>query len=290
MDEILVSVIIVNYNTKFLTRDCIISLYKHLTNHTFEIIVVDNNSSDGSVELFNSEIPEVRVIKSDMNYGFGIANNIGVSYSKGRYILLLNSDTIINKDIIDIYLKFLRRYKIQSFGVLGSLLISYDNKIVHSFGTFPFFLRNKIRNYRFLSDDKIFQQLEKSFYAQVDVVVGASMFIERSVYEQFGGFDANIFLYEEELELQFRMRLNGFKSFIINEKAVVHLEGQSSNNYFKRKQSFLSLCYIMKKHLNGYLYLVFRVKWIIFAIIFFKNPRISLHEKFQYLKLTIIKK
>lgn len=282
MNNILVSIIIVNYRTKHLTKNCVDSILNELVDISYEIIIVDNNSGDESVEFLKQEFPEIKIIANAENYGFGKANNIGVANSRGRYIFLLNSDTIIKGNIFNSFVDFFENNLHLKIGSIGSLLISNDNKLLHSYGFFPKNLKRKINLKTDLCDD--------DYVKNVDIVIGANMFMLKSVFDNFNGFDENIFLYEEELELQYRMKLSGFNSYIINEKKIIHLEGESSTSYFKRECSFLSLCYINNKHLSKFEYMIFRMRSILFAIVFFKNTKISLMEKFNYLKLTINRK
>jgi GT2 family glycosyltransferase len=290
MDNPLVSVIIINYNTKTLTSACINSVLKYHRFLSFEIIVVDNGSTDGSVEYLYTSFPNIIIISTGKNLGFGSGNNIGVNRSKAKYILLLNSDTIVIKNIITPFIEFYSTHKNLNIGVLGYLLISENSDVLHSFGKFPYLLRSHLKSCVNMKLSYIISNIEKNYFSEVDIISGALMFMERSVFNSFQGFDPNIFLYEEELELQYRMKKDGFVSIIINEKGVIHLEGKSSSGYFKRKCSFLSLCYIMKKHLPYSLYVLFRMKWIIYALIFFKNPRISIKEKLAYLELVLLNK
>lgn len=285
----LVSFIIINFNTKNLTCACVSSIIKHHNSTNYEIIIVDNGSTDGSIEYLRDSFPNILIISTGKNLGFGFGNNIGVNNSKGEYIILLNSDTIVIKDIVTPFLEFYSTHQQMKLGALGHLLLSESYHIVHSFGKFPFFLRLQLDSYVKMKESYVMSTIEKNYFSEVDIISGALMFMKKSVFNSFQGFDTDIFLYEEELELQYRMRKNGFISIIINEGGVIHLEGKSSSSYFKRKSSFLSLCYIMKKHLPFYQYAIFRFKWIIYAIIFFKNPKIDLREKIDYLRLTFSK-
>jgi GT2 family glycosyltransferase len=160
--------------------------------------------------------------------------------------------------------------------------------VIHSFGNFPFPLRLLTGKCKSKADT--LKDVEKNYFAPTKIVVGADMFIKRTVFEEAGGFDENIFLYEEELELQYRLQQKGYTQFVINEKSIIHLEGQSSDSWFKRRNSFISLCYVNKKHLPYGLYLLSRLRMILFAFIFFKNPRTSWKEKTDYLKLSILAK
>lgn len=275
------SIIIVNYNTRELTRDCIKAVKAHFTPLLYEIIVVDNHSADGSVEYLQQLFPFITVIANDKNHGFGTANNIGVARAIGEYIFLLNSDTIVINNVLSKFVNFYTKNGHSNPGVLGSLLLSQDNEVVHSYGDFPYPLQ------QFAKGKQVQRELAIHYFTRVDIIVGADMFMKKAVFELFGGFDTNIFLYEEELELQYRLQKSGYPSLLLNEKGIIHLEGKSSDSFFKRKCSFISLCYIYKKHLPWYMYLFYRIKMTVYALIFFKNPRTSWQEKVAYLKLSI---
>jgi len=275
------SIIIVNYNTRELTRDCINAVVAHFTPLQYEIIVVDNHSADGSVAYLQQLFPFITVIANNKNHGFGTANNIGAASANGEYIFLLNSDTIVINNMLSKFVDFYNKNSHLNPGVLGSLLLSQDSEVVHSYGHFPYPLK------QFTKSEEVENELMIHDFAPVDIIVGADMFMKQSVFELFGGFDTNIFLYEEELELQYRMQKSGYPSLLLNEKGIIHLEGKSSGSFFKRKCSFISLCYIYKKHLPWYGYLFCRIKMCVYALIFFKNSRTTWQEKVAYLKLSL---
>jgi GT2 family glycosyltransferase len=281
------TVIIVNYKTKEFTRDCVNSVLTHFTPFLYEIIIVDNNSEDGSVEYLQQLFPAIEVIANNKNGGFGYANNIGASRANGQFIFLLNSDTIIRKNILPSFIAFYNYNKNLKPGSIGSLLEAEDGSILHSYGNFPSVLKLPKSSKKNKPNIK---KIEENYYAPVDIVVGADMFIEKKVFDEVGGFDENIFLYEEELELQYRLKMAGYSSFVINEKCIIHLEGKSSLSWFKRKCSFISLCYLLKKHLPYYVYLGWRLKRVVYALVFFKNPKTTFTEKLNYLKLSVLTK
>ena len=282
------SVIIVNYKTKELTADCIKSLAGCFDSLSYEVIVADNASGDGSAAYLKNLFPGITVIESEKNIGFGSANNRAVKKAAGEYILLLNSDTIVKKNILPAFIAFYKSYKHLKPGVAGSLLIAEDDSIIHSYGNFPFPIKMLTGPCKNKKDT--LQEIEDNYFAPTKIVVGADMFMEKTVFDELNGFDENIFLYEEELELQYRMQKKGYTQFIINERAIVHLEGQSSESWFKRRNSFISLCYVNKKHLPYWLYILSRIRMTLYALIFFKNPKTTLPEKLKYLKLTVCKK
>ncbi len=283
----LTSVIIVNYQTKELTADCVSSIFRQFTPGSFEVLVVDNNSCDGSVEYLQQRFPNIQVFANTKNVGFGAANNYAAKKAKGDFILLLNSDTIVTNNVLEKYLSFFNNNKDLPISCLGSFMVDQDAAVVHSFGSFPWPLNKMVINKQPPADIMSRVNLKEQYCTAVDIVVGANLFVEKKTYDEYKGFDEQIFLYEEELELQFRMRKNGLVSFMINEQGIIHLEGKSSGSWFKRKCSFISLCYIYKKHLPAWLYYTVRVKSFIYAILFFKNPKTTFAEKINYLKLSV---
>ncbi len=288
MNKELTSIIIVNYNTRELTCDCICSIQQHCIPGSYEIIVVDNHSSDESVDFLKSSFSSITVIANEKNVGFGSANNIGAAAARGKYLFLLNSDTILREELLSKFIRFYKDHQHLKPGVIGTLLLSNEGTVVHSFGNYSYFLRSGHTAKK--AEDEVLNQVAQQYYAPVQIVVGADMFVEKAVFDSFAGFDPHIFLYEEELELQYRMQLKGYSSIVINEKSIVHLEGQSSGNYFKRKCSLLSLNYILKKHHPYWLYLFCRMRMIFYAVAFFKNPKTSWKEKINYLQLSVLMK
>lgn len=279
------SVIIVNYNTKELTAACVQSLQAHFDPAAYEVIIVDNDSGDGSAAFLKNELTGVTVIGNKKNAGFGAANNLAAKTARGEYILFLNSDTLVKANVLKKFVDFYGSHAHLKPGVVGSPLMDTAGNVIHSFGNFPFPLRLLAGACK--SKTETLKDAEQNYFAPTKIVVGADMFIKKSVFDEVGGFDENIFLYEEELELQYRLQQKGYTQFVINEKAIVHLEGQSSGNWFKRKNSFASICYVNKKHLPRWLYVFSRLRQVIYALIFFKNRKTTWKEKTSYLKLAV---
>jgi GT2 family glycosyltransferase len=254
----LVSIIIVNYNTFDLTKQCIKSIFDNTLNVAFEIVVVDNASLDGSYEKLVAEFPEISVLKNPKNSGFGAANNIGVQRCKGEFVLLLNSDTILHNNAVLILLnKFLELENSKKIGALGALLINEDGSIGRSSSEFPTFLNIclntfygvivrllKIRNSGFKQETGGFVEGIK----QVDQLIGADMFMRKSVYSEFNGFDERFFMYFEETDLQKRMNELGLNSFLIDGPKITHLEGMSNRSWKKYKMYYKSLFLYLQKH------------------------------------------
>ena len=240
----MVSIIIINYNTKLLTLDCLKSIYQHTKDIDFEVIVVDNASSDGSVEAIRESFPIVKVIEPNENLGFGRANNLGVKYTKGKYLFLLNSDTLlIENSIKKLYDFYIENEEKLHIGVLGCTLLDKNLNLIHSGGNFPTIWRYIFDNpLRVLN--KIFKTNKSTFkkfsyndtLTKVDMVTGADMFLSKKSFDKVGGFDERFFLYYEETDMEYKLMKLGYSHYITNITKIIHLEGGSmSYSNWKRK-------------------------------------------------------
>ena len=135
-----VSIIIVSFNTCELLRNCLKSIYDKTKNLDFEIIVSDNGSKDGSIEMIKSEFPKVIVLENNANLGFGTANNRGLKVAKGEFIFYLNSDTLLQNNAVKIFYDYWKEHESESLGALGCNLDDGTGEINFSHGRFPFFL------------------------------------------------------------------------------------------------------------------------------------------------------
>lgn len=227
-----VSVIIVNYNTRQLLCDCLVSIHDKTTGIDYEVIVVDNDSKDDSREVVTSRFPWVKWIQSDENLGFGRANNLGMKHAQGKYFFFLNSDTLlVNNALLEFY-----RYSEANpgFGALGCILYGKDMKPCHSYGRFPTqgqVLKETLAKYlRFLKDKSKFNPKKSNSPIRVDYITGADLWVPRSVFEKVGGFDPKYFMYFEESDWQCRMKKSGFDRIIIPGPEIIHLEGGSDKS------------------------------------------------------------
>lgn len=292
-----VSIIIVNYNTCVLTAQCIDSIFEKTKDISFEVILVDNASTDNSHEYFKQDT-RIRYIRSNVNIGFGKANNLGYKAATGKYIFLLNSDTILKNNAVKIFFNIAE--KAQEFiSCWGTLLLNSDNQHIHSFGKFP-----TISNDLYCECIKV--PLHKLFGLQlmnnrnennikklkiVDYITGADLFIKNSVIEEYGLFDPIYFMYYEETDLQKRYKENGYHSQLVLGPEIIHLEGGSQTKKRKNlKRSILILqskLYYLKKWNNPYSYFCYRLFLLIIRIPFLIFSHHKLSEKKQYLKLLL---
>ena len=239
-----VSIIIVNYNTASLTKQSIQSVISHTIGIKYEIIVVDNASDDRSIEAIIYQFENVKLILNQNNEGFGRANNKGIKIAKGEFIFLLNSDAFLISNAIQYFLDFMRAVSNQQYAVCGGELVTGDSRKTVSFGNFPSLisLLSMFGPYIFFKKEYKRKYLlgvvnYNNEIKEVDFISGAAMFIRKSVIDAVGVFDNDFFLYFEETELSFRIKKAGFKSVILPEVKIIHLEGGSQVsdkfNYFR---------------------------------------------------------
>ena len=250
------SVIIVNWNTKKLLEDCLRSIFKFTKDVGFEIIIVDNGSEDGSQSMLKKKFPQVKLIPNKDNLGFAKANNQGIKIAKGKYVLLLNSDTYL---IENSFKKLVEKAdELDDLGALGPLLLNEDRSIQQSVGFFPdlpqiFWWMTFIDDLSGGTMLKPYHVDHDSFYKsehEVDWVTGAAFFIPTKVIDKVGLLDEKIFMYGEDFEWCFRIKKSGFKVYFSPAAKIVHIGGGSVNkirtNAFAGE--FKGLVYFYKKY------------------------------------------
>lgn len=238
------SVIIINWNTKKLLEDCLSSIYKFTKGVSFEVIVVDNGSVDGSPAMVKNKFAQVKLIPNKDNLGFTKANNQGIKIAKGKYILLLNSDTYLIENSFEKLVKKARELESfrgstsrevepqeKSLGAIGPLLFDQNHKIQQSVGFFPhlpqiFFWMTFIDDLPGGTFLKPFHVDHDSFYKkdqQVDWVTGAAILVPRSVIDKVGPLDEEIFMYGEEVDWCYRIKKAGFEVNFTSDTKIIHI-------------------------------------------------------------------
>ncbi len=251
-----VSVIIVNWNTKKLLENCLASIYKFTKDISFEVIVVDNGSTDGSLAMVSKIYPQVNIIPNKDNLGFTRANNQGIKVAKGKYVLLLNSDTYLTENSLKKLIDFAQSK--EDFGAVGPLLLNVDKSIQQSAGFFPHLLQ--VFFWMSFIDDLPFGYLLKPYHidhnafykknGQVDWVTGAAFFTSKNVITNVGLLDEKIFMYGEEVEWSYRIKKAGFDIYFTPQTAIVHIGRGSSQKIPQRAYvgEYKGIIYFYKKH------------------------------------------
>ena len=252
------SIIIVNYNTGDLLKNCIDSIIANSPKFACEIIVIDNASFDGSREVISS-YPDIKKVFNRDNLGFAYANNIGIKIARGEYVLLLNSDTMVLPGVIDKMVEYMD--KNSDVGILGPKLIGENGELIQMSWVFQptIFLEcirkilspQNIKKYSLIRHIVEFLQKETR---KVQVITGASMLVRKKVFEQVGLLDEAFFLYFEEPDFCKRARNAGWKIIFYAEAKIVHLLGQSMSKIKKESQiqHRRSQIYYYQKHLSKF--------------------------------------
>lgn len=218
------SIIVVNYNTKKVTSKCIDSIYKHKINYDFEVILVDNASTDGSKEVFLGD-KRIRFIQNTSNLGFAKANNIGMKKAKGEHFLLLNSDAFVLKDAINRLVEFADTNA--KCGVVGPTLLNKDKTVQTSCYRLPTII-GAIRQYYF-GERGILDKYAPTESTEVEAIVGAAFLVTKNAYEKVGDLDEKYFMYFEDIDYCRRVRELGLTVNYLHEAQVIHLHGTSGN-------------------------------------------------------------
>ena len=228
------SVIIVNWNTVGRLRDCLASLQQHLVGVDHEVIVIDNASSDGSADMVAEQFPAVRLVRNDENVGFGRANNQAMRMARGRWFLLLNSDTVLVDDSVARLIATVRDEP--GLGVAQCKLVFDDERLQHSVYRFPSLrlaLFEDLGLYKLVSRKRAGEALLSGYWdygreRDVDWVAGAFMLIPRTVFDLIGGFDERLFMYGEDLEWCYRIRDAGWRVRYYPDASIKHFDHVSS--------------------------------------------------------------
>ena len=230
----LLSVIIVSYNTREMTLQCLETLYKDLALvgvENCEVIVVDNASKDGSIEAVRSAYPDVVAVPNPRNAGFGAANNLAMGMARGKYFLLLNSDAFPLQGAIAAMLNCIERYP--KAAMVGPRLLNADGSLQISCYRFPSPVRAWVENLWIssvlpsgsaLGD---YRKWAHDVECTVDSVIGACMLVRREAFEEVGGFDERYFMYQEETDWQKTFKERGWTVVFTPTSQVTHLGGAS---------------------------------------------------------------
>ena len=251
-----VSVIIVNWNTKELLRDCLSSVYEHAGDIDYEIIVIDNASIDGSAEMVKNNFQQVILMENSDNRGFATANNQGMAVAKGRYMLLLNSDTVVLDNAIANIVNFADENP--QIAVTGCRVLNPDRTLQRTCFMFPSVLNMLLSStylYKLFPKNRFFGREQMTWWnrndvRQVDVVTGCFMLVRREAIDQVGMMDEQFFMYGEETDWCYRFREKGWKVMFAPVGQIIHFGGQSTAQkpVAMIVQLRLSILKFMKKH------------------------------------------
>ena len=267
MPGIDLSIVIVNFNTKDYTVQCIESIQKNPPSVTYEVILVDNASSDGSVGFLAAKFPGIAIIQSEVNVGIAGGNNLGIKAASGRFILLLNNDTIVIPGSIDRTVEFLESHP--DAGGVGGNLVNPDGSFQSGYYNFPTLGR------LFLITTKIGQMLHDYYPSnpragsiiEVDWMSTAFMTFRREALFGIGLVDEQYFIYSDESDLQLRMRKAGWKIYYLPDLETVHFGGRSLNPWRRRRLVYRGYLLFFTRHLGAFQAMLVRMMFAIICLL-----------------------
>jgi len=284
------SVIIVSFNVRDFLRQCLISVKKASEKINYEILVVDNNSEDGSVEMVKNDFPEVKLIINRVNWGFSVANNQAIKMSGGHFILLLNPDTIVERDTFSRCIEFMNCHP--DAGAMGIRMINGEgsflpeskrafptpaNAFFKTFGLSSLFPGSKYLNNYYLPH---IDSVETSI---TEVISGAFMFIRREALDKSGLFDEDFFMYGEDIDMSYRLLQTGYKNYYFPEIQIVHFKGKSTgrDNFNDLHHFYRSMRIYLRKRADEGIYR--RSKIILIMATYFREGLAVVN---RFIKLT----
>jgi GT2 family glycosyltransferase len=255
-----ISVVIVNYNVREFLNNALISLFKSLEGYSSEVFVVDNASDDGSVELVRNKFPQVHLIANPVNVGFAKANNQALARSTGRFLLLLNPDTLIQEDTFEKLIGFFESHS--DAGMAGCKILNPDGTLqlpcrrsfptpwtafTKTFGLSTLFPKSKLfarYNLTYLDPDDTYE---------VDAVSGSFMMVTRETYDKIGGLDETFFMYGEDLDWCYRVQQSGKKVYYVPTTSIIHYKGESTkrSDIDELKVFYNAMRLFVRKHHAG---------------------------------------
>lgn len=267
MDRIDLAISVVSYNTKDFLRNCLNSIYQYTRGIKFEVILVDNGSTDGSIEMLRQEFPQVKLIENRENLGFARANNQAIKKSKGKYLLLFNPDSVFRANSLNKMIKFMDDHP--EIGIVGCKIFNADGTIQPSNSSFPNVFTEFLRVFqlkRMISSVKLRKKIGEKWgkllgltlreyfrvywdserMREVDWVTGACLLVRREAIEEVGLLDENFFMYYEDTDWCYRMRKRGWKVFYYPFFEVVHYAGTNDAEF--------SPTVFVERHKSAYYY------------------------------------
>lgn len=296
-----ISIIIVNYNTSEYLIKCLESIYDMTSGVEIEVIVIDNNSIDRSIENLKEIFPEVKLILRSVNGGFGSGCNEGAKYAKGNYLAFVNPDIILRENVFCDFFDFMENNS--EVGMCSGSFYDFDGIKLPTYCKFPgtyselleIIGRGTQRRLMKFLDSK---EMKSLIPFKVDWITGACMFFRKEHFNQVGGFDENFFLYYEDVDIQYRLKKAGYsvvcipilKIYHFNNSSINGIEGEYVYNYNMHRSNLL----YMYKHFLFFkrnfvrLLFIFAI-FVRFGILFFrKSFKNKINQKLMHYKEMLI--
>ncbi|GLB48969.1 glycosyltransferase family 2 protein [Neptunitalea lumnitzerae] len=282
------SVVILNYNVQYFLELCLQSVVKATSHLDAEIIVVDNASEDGSVAMVQTQFPDVRLIVNKDNTGFPKGNNMGVDIAKGEYVCILNPDTVVAEDTFDKLFDFAEGK--DKLGIVGPKLLDGSGKFLPESKRgvpTPWVAFTKfLELYRYFPKQcgkYYFMELDPNETGKIEILVGAFMFMKRSLYLKLGGFDEGCFMYSDDVDISYMALKEGYDNYYFSETRVIHYKGESTNKdetFLRRFREAMNFFYRKHFKVNILFDLVMRIGAKIFSLL--KLLRMKQHANIHF--------
>ena len=252
------SIVVVSYNTLEMTRECLSSIFDQSANkQKIEVIVIDNASSDGSVEMIERLFKQVKLIKNRQNLGFAAANNLGFNFASADYVLLLNSDTVVLGDVLEQSVKYLQSNP--EVGAMGCRILNTDKSMQASCSGYPTLWRLLAMT---IGLDRLFCQFDqyrlrcwqRDSERDVEVISGCYLLVRREIINKVGYLDENFFFFGEETDWCLRMRMAGWKLRFAPVGEIIHHGGGSVKKLNFKRDVMLTDATIRLHRKNGGIY------------------------------------
>ncbi len=242
------SIIIVNYNVKHFLEQCLISVFNACINIRYEVFVVDNNSVDGSCTMVKERFPKVKLLENKKNYGFSYANNQAIKQAKGKYILLLNPDTVVEEDSFEKCIRFMDTNP-DAGGLTVKMIDGKGNFLPESKRALP---TPTVSFYKIFGFTGLFPKskrfakyylghLNENEINEIEILPGAFMFLRKETLDKTGLLDEEYFMYGEDIDLSYRITKKGYKNYYYPKTTIIHYKGEST------KKGSLNYVYIFYK-------------------------------------------
>jgi hypothetical protein len=242
------SIVLVGWNNQAYLEPCLDSLYNGNLKCSFDVVVVDNGSTDGSQAMLQEKYPEVMIIQNEKNEGLGKASNQGIEATEGKYILLLNNDTIVNGPSFDLLVNYLDTHPM--VGAVGGKLLNEDGTVQSCYNNFS------TLGEEFLVATRIGEILRPGYPAiidsdevkSVDWLGSACLLLRRSALDEIGLLDVSYFIYGDEADLQYRLKQAGWEIHFLPQATTIHFGGRSMTRWPRRKMVYRGKMLFYKKN------------------------------------------
>lgn len=253
------SIVIVCMNNKKYLEPCLRSLYDAGLSHRFEVVVTDNGSTDGTQAMLREKFPAVQLIQNDRNVGLSRASNQGIQATRGRYVLLLNDDTLVNGTSLDAMVDYLDTHP--KVGAVGGRLLNPDGSFQAAGNSFPslleeFLITTRLGNLIWPNyPDRDYPNQE----TPVDWIGSACLLLRRQALDQVGLLDETYFIYGDETDLQYRLKKAGWQVVYLPNVTTIHYGGRSMNRWRRRKMVYRGKMLFFRKNYGFWQASLFRI-------------------------------